>query len=377
MPILKEDAYQEALRNAFREKEVIREWRELANINSFAYKLLNTGIQAVTALMTKIDYHNYSGIVPGDKINYLGKFFHLARFVDGDSTTTRKKFFTDAYLELDGKPISEGPFGTTLATKTPKVEFDQKPWTQNWSNVAAHIKGYIDGKWALGDAPSISGNISNQIFSSKTNKPTSAGNIPHWYDQAPQTSKESEPFSRLDLLKCIAAAGSLDPINQAQVGNAMFIRGYLMNQLVTETSGGPATDYYGTATGNHLGLLSGPSGTTKRFWGLVSNFVREGGIKQIDPKVETELKVFSAALCACALSSPYDNHSFYEIITVIDPADKLNCNGSLKKFNSDYYETLSSTPPTCFATLDQAIASWSRSYKWGPGSGADSCQIKK
>ncbi|MBX2833050.1 MAG: hypothetical protein KTR23_18150 [Rhodospirillales bacterium] len=379
MPILDPTDYQAAFGKAILETSTIDSWRKLTNINSFATKLLNTGIPAITSLMPKADYHNYSGVNPEEHSNYLGKFFQLARFVDGDSSTTRKKFFTDTYLNLDGSAISAGPFGTTIAAQTPKVEFDQKPWSQDWSGVGAHIKAYMIGKWNPNVAlsQSISQNISDPIFKDKTNKPTVPTAIESWYNAAPQTSDSNGKFSRLDLLKCIAGSGTSNPIIQRQVNGELFIRGYLMNQLVVESPPGSAAHYFGGAIANKLGLLSGPSGTTKRFWGLVSNLVRTGATKPIDPTFETNIKVFSAALCACALSSPYDNHSFYEIITVIDPEDKLECAGSLTDFNSKYFTRLNASAPDCFPILDAAISNWSHTYKWGPGSGTDCCQIKK
>ncbi|KZD01139.1 MULTISPECIES: hypothetical protein [unclassified Thalassospira] len=369
MPLLDSKKYETALANAQNESSVINEWRALANIDSFAYKLLNTGITDITSLMPKVDYHNYSGVVRGEDKNFLGKFFHLARFVDGDSTNKRKAFFSEAYLNLDGKPITAGPFGKTAA------QYDEKPWSKSWDSVSPHIKGYIEGRWRSTSSlnRSITQNINDPIFSKKTKKPDDLSQIPGWYADAPPTSNETGAFSRLDLFKCIAGAGSVSPIVQPQIGGELYIRGYLMNQLVVESPSGTAAEYYGKAIGDKLGLLSGPSGTSKRMWGLISHLVRESKI-DIPPDAEKGIRMFCTALCACALSSPYDNHSFFEIVTVVDPMDSLGCDRSYIKFHETYYSKLQEKAPDCLKTLDDAITKWSRQYKWTIG---ESIQVKK
>jgi len=258
-----------------------------ASVTSFANKIIqdNPAIDKTVKEMAldgnlKRNFAYYSGLQePND---YLGSFFKIARYIDQQS---KKQHYQDLYY----------PAGSPLAP--PKPTYDVKPWGLYWQQLPSYLTTAIATHW----------NVAMQRYTHKhvTRQRPSEETMAAFYDRL-STSDKLAFLKDVSIVSC-----ARNPIIQAQNNNAPFIQGYIMNALALNGEPGQdAYDYYQTALAQRLGVLSGPSGTAHR----VNNLLRE---MYQDYDSNPAYPYQATALCLAALGVPYNNHSYYEIATVI------------------------------------------------------------
>lgn len=281
------------------EKELTADLQQQAWLNSFANKLLadnliqdiNDELKANKADGKTVDFSKYSGVQPQEKNNYLGKFFVIARYVD---EVKKGEYMTG---------IKDSDPNSPLALKDKTQPFDTKPW---------------DPRLVFKDLPDY---IKNHIFQYRMDILKEQQKVPFPFPSFSRNDSEADFFATLEsyfnkldqndrakLLGASALQGTSSPIIQNQVGNRLYIQGYLMNIVNT-------TEYSTLALNNGYGLLSGPSGTAFR----VKKYVQENSQKLNLGKWNEKLQLQTASLCLAALGYPYNCHSYYEIMTVVFP----------------------------------------------------------
>ncbi|OJJ21071.1 hypothetical protein BKI52_10900 [marine bacterium AO1-C] len=258
-----------------------------AAVTSFANKIIqdNSAIDKTVKEMAlegnlKRNFAYYSGL--NEPNDYLGSFFKIARYVDQQS---KKQHYQDLHY----------PAGSPLAP--PKPTYDMKPWDLYWQQLPVYLTAAIATNW----------NAAMQRYTGKhvTRQRPSEEVMEAFYDGL-QTSDKLNFLKDVSIVSC-----ARNPIIQAQNNNAPFIQGYIMNVLnLNGQAGQQAYDYYHTALSNRMGLLSGPSGTAHR----INNLLRE---MYADYDSNPAYAYKAVALCLAALGVPYNNHSYYEIATVI------------------------------------------------------------
>jgi len=264
-------------------------------IDSFANEIL-TKKPEIKKSVDKLKIAQFSGYSGIKQSGYLGKFFYIARYVD----EVEKDNYMVINPDQKKSPIAK--------IKEQNYVFDKKPWNVDWEKIPMYTKDHIRLHYTeLGKNDNIQ--FKKQDYGTQTSDDYNK----YILDTIGEKYDRKDKMQKLAFMQSAATVGTGTPIVQAQNNAKTYIQGYIMNILELDSSNENVEKYYKEAVENGMGLLSGPSGTAHR----VSNLVREIYGKGYDIKT----KIKTAALCLAALGSPYNCHSFYEIVTVILPED--------------------------------------------------------
>lgn len=294
------------LRN--KEEAAVSEIRQQAALEAFTKKIWDCTnekfdgdeIKKLFTIGEMAAFESYSGFRQG---GFLGYFFKLARFVDSRNF----KFDEDTSIR------------SRLSGESDGLVYDKKPWDCKWVEIPYYTRDFLFDRRSeisqvftklKAETPETGGGDTAREKLAKYTFQFGSSTKNDFLEGVGKAFDKMEPEVRRLFLGIAAVAGTSYPINQVQSDNRSYIQGYIMNVLTPER-GGKVQEYYEASTmDGRAGCLSGPSGTSRRFHNLV---------KLLYANDDEFTKLYVAALCVAALDVPYNNHSLYEIMTIVMP----------------------------------------------------------